>query len=70
MFHSTNERKERGDMSIEINFPEKILRRMNFSDKYFSEAKELLKEGDYVQASEKLWERRHKWLRRLQRREI
>ena len=93
-------------MSIDINFPEKILRRINeisrtedalpeeiineavleylqladpetktelhvnLSEKYFSEAKELLKEEDYVQASEKLWERRHKWLRRLQRREI
>jgi len=78
-------------MSIDINFPEKILRRINeisrtedalpeeiineavleylqladpetktelhvnLSEKYFSEAKELLKEEDYVQASEKLW---------------
>jgi len=55
MFHSANERKERGGMGIEINFPEKIMRRINLSEKYFSEAKELLKEGDYVQASEKLW---------------
>ena len=78
-------------MSIEIGFPEKILRRIseisksedappeeiineavldylqladpetktelhvNLSEKYFGDAEELIKEEDYVQASEKLW---------------
>jgi uncharacterized protein (UPF0332 family) len=78
-------------MSIEVGFPEKILRRINeisrsedalpeeiineavleylqladpetktelhanLSEKYLSDAEELIKEEDYVQASEKLW---------------